>query len=223
MTPKSDADLQDEVMRELERDTRVLPNDIGVLVDGGVVTLRGAVDSWARVRAAEDAAHRVRGVLDVANELVVSIDAPRERSDAELAHDVRQALEWNVSGTEEQIRSTVSQGTVALEGRAPFWSTRADAERAVERLAGVRRVLNHIRVVPTTPVRLSDARAAVERALARLAVAEASHIDLRVTDGIVSVTGVVHTVPEKNAILAAVRETRGVKDVADHVRVEPWV
>jgi BON domain len=42
------------------------PTDVGLEVDDGVVTLTGTVSSWAKRHAAQEAAHRVAGVLDVA-------------------------------------------------------------------------------------------------------------------------------------------------------------
>jgi osmotically-inducible protein OsmY len=191
-------------------------------VKNGVVTLAGNVDSWAKFRAVGEAAHRVAGVLDVANDLFVKLPGSSEKTDAEIAEAVRMALEWDVTVPDEQIRSTVTQGTVTLEGMVSLWSQRADVERAVDRLTGVKRVINRIEVKPTELVNLASARTAVEKALERHAEREASGIDLRAVDGTVNVTGVVHTWQEKEAILGAVRGTRGVQDVADHLRIQPY-
>jgi osmotically-inducible protein OsmY len=57
--------------QELKWDTRVNEAEIGVSVTRGVVTLTGTVGSWGRKMAAQDAAHRVNGVLDVANDIRV--------------------------------------------------------------------------------------------------------------------------------------------------------
>ena len=62
---------------------------------------------------------------------------------------------------------------------------------------------------------------AVENALERQAAREASRIDVKVSDGTVEVTGIVQSWQDKQAVLHAVRLTRGVRDVADHLRVEP--
>jgi osmotically-inducible protein OsmY len=218
---KTDADILHDVARELAWDTRVSPTEIGLQVKNAVVTLTGTVDTWAKYRAAEEAAHRVKGVLDVANDLTVKLPGSGQRTDTEIAQAVRRALEGDVTVPDQQIQSTVSHGSVTLEGTVSFWTERADAERAVERLAGVKRVLNHIQVKPTEKVNVDEARRAVEKALERHAEREAARIDLRVTDDTVSVTGVVHTWQEKEAVLGAVRGTRGVREVADHLRVRP--
>jgi osmotically-inducible protein OsmY len=217
---KIDPDIQQDVLRELAWDTRVSPMEVGVLVKEGVVTLVGTVDSWAKVHAAEQAAHRVSGVLDVANDLAVKLPDEAQRTDTEIAQAVRRALEWDIRVPDAQIESTISDGAVTLEGTVPLWSQRADAEAAVAHLFGVRRILNHIVVVPTESLDLDKVRTAVERALERHAEREASRIALAASDGTVEVSGVVQTAIEKAAVLGAVRGTRGVRDVADRLEVK---
>jgi osmotically-inducible protein OsmY len=218
---KTDTEIQHDVARELSWDTRLAPTDVGIIVKNGVVTLAGAVDSWAKVRAAEEAAHRVRGVLDVANDLEVKLAGSGRKTDSEIAEAVRRALEWDVTVPHERIQSTVSHGMVTLEGTVSYWNQRTDAERAVERLAGVKRVLNRIEVRPSEQIDVEAARRAVEGALERHAAREAARIDVRATEGTVSVAGVVDTLQEKQAVLGAVRGTRGVQRVEDQLRVKP--
>jgi osmotically-inducible protein OsmY len=217
---KTDAEIQREAIRELSWDTRVSATDIGVQVKGGVVTLMGHVDSWAKLQAAEEAAHRVPGVLDVANDVVVRLPGSTTRTDTDIAQAIRRVLEWDVTVPDKQIQSTVSNGVVTLEGTVSFWSQRADAQRAIERLAGIKSVLNRIEVKPGEQVNVAEARSAVESALERHAEREASRIDLRATDGTVTVTGIVHTWQEKQAVLGAVRGTRGVRSISDHLSIE---
>ena len=96
MIRRNDAQFQQDVLQELRWDTRVKETDVGVKVDRGIVTLTGTVDSWAARLAAQDAAHRVAGVLDVANDLRVKLPTSTERTDADIARAVRAALEWDV-------------------------------------------------------------------------------------------------------------------------------
>jgi osmotically-inducible protein OsmY len=210
-----------DIERELAWDTRVAPTEIGVQVANGIVTLAGTVDSWAKVRAAAEAAHRAPGVLDVANDLVVRPPGSAHRSDADIALAVRHALEWDVTVPDKLIRSTVSGGVVTLEGAVGGWSERADAERAVERLTGVRRVANEIKIEPEVRASLTEVRLAVEKALERQAAREASRIDLVVAGGTVNAIGTVHSLREKQAVLGAIRGTRGVAEVSDQLSVEP--
>jgi osmotically-inducible protein OsmY len=143
---KTDSETQQDVLRELSRDTRVEETDVGVEVDAGIVTLSGTVSSWGKRHAAAEAAHRVRGVLDVANDIVVKIPGTPGRTDTEVAHAVRNALAWDVFVPDTRIRSTVSDGVVTLDGDVETWTQAEDAERAVRNLAGVRSVMNLISI-----------------------------------------------------------------------------
>src|SRR5579859_5639906 len=93
-TVRSDEQIQREVLEELKWDTRVQPNEVGVSVKDGIVTLTGWVDSYAKKMAAEEAAHRVYGVKAVANDIEVRLPGSAERTDLDLAKAVLNALQW---------------------------------------------------------------------------------------------------------------------------------
>jgi osmotically-inducible protein OsmY len=217
---KTDTQIHRDVLEELTWDSRVDETEVGVEVDQGVVTLTGTVPSWAKRMAAEEAAHRVSGVLDVANDIQVKIPSELTRTDTEIAQAVRRALEWDVFVPDQRITSTVSDGRVTLEGTVELWSERVDAGRAVGNLAGVKGVVNQITVKPMKPV-TGDVHKAIERALARRAEREAGQIRVEARDGIVTLTGAVQSRAERESVVAAARFTPGVRDVEDHLRTEP--
>jgi osmotically-inducible protein OsmY len=215
---KTDIDIRNDVMRELAWDSRVGDKQIGVQVDHGVVTLGGTVEDWATCRAAVEAAHQVAGVMDVANEIQVQATTAAHLTDTDIAHAVRHALEWDALLPDQEIRSTVTAGVVALEGFVATPIQRDEAERTVGRLRGVRRVDNHLVV---SRVAESDAvEASIREALGRRAVREAAQVAVRVEDGRVTVEGTAQSEEERNAILGAVRGTRGVQAIDDRLRVE---
>jgi osmotically-inducible protein OsmY len=218
---KTDAELKQAVSHELKWDTRVNETEIGVAVSSGIVTLTGTVSSWGMRSAAEKAAHRVGGVLDVANDIEVKVPGSAGRTDAQIARAVRDALEWNVFVPDTRIRSTVSDGWVTLEGDVDNHNERTDAQRAVRDLAGVRGVTNQIQVKPPT-VGPGDVRQALQDALARHAAREAAHIAIEVKDGRVSLSGIVHSWPEKDAAIGAAKATPGVSEVLDRIHVQPY-
>jgi osmotically-inducible protein OsmY len=217
---KTDTQIHHDVLEELKWDSRVDETEVGVQVDGGIVTLTGTVTSWAKRVAAQEAARRVIGVLDVANDIKVKVLGGLPRTDTEIAQAVRRALEWDVFVPEQQITSTVTDGWVTLEGTVERWSQRDDAERAVRNLIGVKIVVNKITVTPAKPV-TEDVQKAIEQALERRAEREARRIQVDVRDGTVTLTGAVHSWAERKSVLAAARFTPGVRAVEDHLRTEP--
>lgn len=218
---KSDTQIQLDVLRELRWDTRVKPTEIGVEVDKGVVTLTGTVDNYAKKVAAREAAHRVVGVLDVADTIEVQIPSMLARSDTDLARAVRNALEWDVFIPDTKIRSTVSNGWVTLEGEVEYLLDRDEAESAVRRLQGVRGVTNDI-TVAAKKIDAAKVRRAIEDTLQRRAEREADRIDVEVSEGKVTLDGRVNSWPEKQAILESVRHAPGVRFVDANLRIEPY-
>ncbi len=218
---RTDSEIQQAVLRELTWDTRVEETDVGVEVDAGVITLTGTVTSWAKRMAAQEAAHRVVGVLDVANNIKVKILGSAGRTDTDIARAVRHAIEWDVFVPENRIRSTVSDGRVTLEGDVDYWSQREDAEKAVRNLIGVRGVSNKIEIKPPKVIP-EEVQKSIEGALERQAEREARGITLDVRDGCVSLSGIVHSWAEREAMIGAARGTRGVRSVEDHLRIEPY-
>lgn len=218
---KSDSEIQQAVLRELKWDTRVEETDVGVAVENGIVTLTGTVSSWAKRLAAQEAAHRVGGVLDVANDVRVKIPGIGSRTDTEIANAVRHALEWDVFVPDMSIRSTVSDGWVTLEGSVESWSQKEDAESAVRNLAGVRGVSSKIEVTPPAADPI-EVRESIEDALERHAEREVSRIGIEVREGRVTLSGGVDSWAERAAVVGAARGTPGVRSVDDRLRIEGY-
>ncbi|MBI5628590.1 MAG: BON domain-containing protein, partial [Candidatus Rokubacteria bacterium] len=183
----TDAEIRDAVIRELSWDSRVDETAVGVAVADRVVTLMGQVGSAAARIAAQEAAHRVCGVLDVVNDLVVKVPFGLSLTDTDLAHAVRHALEWDVDVPDTRIRSTVRDAWVTLEGSVDTLREREDAERAVRRLAGVRGVENKVEVTAIA-IAPEGVREAIEAALARQALRAAGQIAITVHGGIVGLS-----------------------------------
>ena len=111
--PKTDRQIQLDVLADIARDFYFKPAEIGVEVDDGIVTLTGTVSSYFKIGEAATIASMVPGVRDIANKLVVGLDrAPRD--DTAIARAVRNASSSSISHASSC--STPSDCT------APGWS-----------------------------------------------------------------------------------------------------
>jgi osmotically-inducible protein OsmY len=221
---KTDNQIKIEVMRELSWDSRVgstMDGNLNVNVLEGIVTITGTVTSYANKIAAQEAAHRVTGVLDVANDIDVKPLKEQIRTDTEIAQAVRAALKWDALVPDERITSDVSDGLVTLQGNVDSLHQRADAEHAVRRLVGVRAVANKIIVIPRN-VSPDEIRANIEEALERRADREAERIRVDITDSTVNLWGRVHSWQERRAVVGSISHAPGVSNVNDHLRVDPY-
>lgn len=193
--PRTDEDLRREVQDELAWDLRVGTLPIGVNVKQGVVTLTGEVDSFAKKVAAAEAAHHIRGVTAVANDLSVHLPATAERTDTEIARAVVDTLTWHALIPAHQIAVTVAAGIVTLKGTVEYDFQRQNAATWVTYLTGVRAVVNQLVIL--LPVKRDVVKQHIEAALVRNAEVEADNITVEVHGTTVTLKGHVRTFAER--------------------------
>lgn len=221
-TSKTDAQLKADVLEELRWDPTAGQDGVCVLVvRRGFVILTGFVGSLARRLAVREAAHRVLGVLDVVDALSVKLPVACVRTDAEIARAARDVLSWDSLLAGAHITPNVSDGVVILEGAVASCAARQEAERAVQRLAGVRRVTNRI-AVASPRLDAERVKGLIEKALERQTVPRARRPAVSVDDGVVTITGTLRSWDEKSAIERAAGSAPGVWRVDDRTTVDPY-
>lgn len=213
----SDKTLQTQVEKELQWEPSLDSSSIGVAVDKGVVTLSGAVRTYAEKIAARDAVERIKGVRGVAMDLDVRPFGDTGTSDDEIAKRVLNTLDWHSTVPSNAVKVRVDDGLVTLTGELEWQFQRDAAVRAVEKIHGVRSVSNAItlksRVAP------ADVRQKIEAALQRQAHIEASGIRVSVEGGKVRLDGKVHDWADRSVIERAAWSAPGVSSVDDHVTI----
>jgi osmotically-inducible protein OsmY len=214
---RSDQEIQQDVLEEFRWEARLKPNEIGVIVKDGIVTLTGWVDSYGKKWAAEEAALRVRGVKAVANDIEVRLPGSSERTDDEIAAAAVRALQWDSLVPGDKIKVTVSKGWVTLEGEVEWQFQKQDAERDVRNLWGVKGVTNLITVKPR--IKPSDVKEKIEQALIRSAKTDADRITVDVEGSRVTLVGKVHSYAEKEEAERAAWQAPGVTSVKNEIRV----
>jgi osmotically-inducible protein OsmY len=214
---KTDAQLKADVTDELAWDPAINATHVGVMVQDGVVTLAGHLDSFAEKHAVERAVRRVAGVRGIALDLDVKLPTEHQRTDAEIASAATSALALNTLVPRGKIQVEVEKGWVTLTGEVDWGYQVASAEQCIRPLAGVRGLHNKITVTPR--VKRQDIAAQISAALTRQATREARNIGIEVEGGVVTLSGKVHSMAEHDAAVGVAFSAHGVSHVVDHLQV----
>jgi osmotically-inducible protein OsmY len=213
---KTDTELQQNALDELEWQPGPDARAIGVSVDRGVVTLTGQVASLAQKWEAEDVAKHVAGVRAIANDIKVDLGSGA-RTDADIARAALNALEWDVVVPDKRLTVTVSDGWVKLEGEVDWQYQRSAAERAVRYLSGVTGVTNQLAIkAAVTP---KEIKTKIEQALARSAALQAQQINVETHGHTVILRGNVRNWEEREDAERAAWAAPGVTTVDNHILV----
>ena len=139
--------LADEVLESFDLDPRIPDSaEIAVAADGGMVTLRGTVESFAQRRAAAQDANKIQGVYDVDDQIKVNLLGSDRREDDEIRGAALQALIWDVEVPSDSVDVKVDDGWVTLKGNVSYQFESDAAYDDVANLYGVYGVTNEIKV-----------------------------------------------------------------------------
>jgi VCBS repeat-containing protein len=213
---KTDKQLQQDVLEELQWEPSVDANEIGVAVHDGIVTLSGFVPSYVEKLAAERAVGRVSGVKAVAEEIQVKLPGSSQRTDVDIAQAALSALEWNAA-LKDKIKVKVEHGIVTLTGDVDWNYQRDTAKRSVENLTGVRRVHNQIKVRVRPSI--ADVKAQIKQAFARSASFDAAQIEVASQDGEVTLKGNVRSWAERRDAEEAAWAAPGVSRIRNELEI----
>jgi osmotically-inducible protein OsmY len=147
------------------------------------------------------------------------------RTDKELRTDVVAELNWDSAVRDEDIATSVKDGVVTLAGLVDTYAQKYAAERAVERVKGVKAIANELTVKLPGSFERSDAEiahAAVNALRWHTQVPE-DHVRVSVQKGQVMLEGEVELNYQKQAAENAVRYLTGVKSVTNLIMLRPIV
>ena len=213
----SNEDVMANVTDELRWDPKVDSSSVAVVADDGTVTLRGTVGSFREKREAKKAAERVKGVVDVTNDLQVRPMIGNTRSDADLRRDVLQALMLDTL-VPDTIDAQVVDAEVALTGTAEWQFQRDEAMHVAGNIKGVVDVWDQVALTGRLP-EAADVQDAITKAFDRSAKIDANALKVETSNGTVTVKGTVQSWAEHDEAIEAAWAAPGVRDVHDRIVV----
>lgn len=146
------------------------------------------------------------------------------KTDAQLKNDVIEELRWEPTVTSSDINVATHNGVVTLSGSVPYYAEKRAAERATQRVEGVKAIAEEVEVnlAGVHKRKDSDIAEAVVNSL-RWHVWVPNDIQATVENGWVTLTGSVTRAFQRNAAVAAVRYLSGVTGVSNNISIKSSV
>jgi osmotically-inducible protein OsmY len=214
---KTDTQLQQDVLAELNWEPSVNAAQIGVEVKGGIVTLVGHVASYAEKWDAERAVQHVSGVKGLIVKVDVLLPESCRRNDDAIAKAAENILHWTTYLPKDSVKATVEHGWLTLAGDVDWEYQRQAASRAVRYLTGVTGISDKIVIKPEVSV--NAVRADIEAALQRRARDDAQNITVEVRGAEVRLSGTAHSWSERELARHSAWSIPGVRNVLDGITV----
>jgi osmotically-inducible protein OsmY len=157
-------------------------------------------------------------------------DEPRwrvrvKKSDTQLQQDILAELKWEPSINAAEIGVEVKDGIVTLAGHVNTYAEKWDAERATQRVAGVKALAVEMDVKIEGMNNRTDADIArsAENVLQWTTYLTKDAVKIKVEKGWVTLTGEVEWQYQRQAATAAIRYLMGVTGVSDQITIKTKV
>lgn len=146
------------------------------------------------------------------------------KTDALIQKDVMEELKWDPSINHEHIGVSVSDGIVTLSGAVPSFIEKYNADKAAQRVLGVKAIVEKIEVkLPGSLIRDDHelAKAIVDQFQWSALIPSHNKIMAKVSNGWVTLSGEVVWEYQRKAAEKLVRALNGVKFITNNIILKP--
>lgn len=147
-------------------------------------------------------------------------DKDMVKSDGALRDDIEQEFDWDLPLTSKEVGIAVENGVVTLTGEVDSYAAKWSAERAVERVEGVRGVANELKVRAANEHNDTDIAKAAANVVEWNVSVPRDQVVVTVVNGWVTLTGEVAQDYQRRAAERSIRYLRGVKGVTNLVTIK---
>ncbi|MFP4059303.1 MAG: BON domain-containing protein [Bacteroidales bacterium] len=212
-----DNELKVAIENGLELDPRVNEDNISIMVDTGVVTLNGEVPTIYAKNAANEVAQAIIGVWDTENNLEVI--PPGEIPGEKIKRQIMEDIKWDSYLNNLDISVDVTGETVIIEGTVNSRFEKRHVSNLISRVKGVTKIENNLNVKmdkteegsysairPEGSLPLPEAELKSDEEIKNDVMqhlfwspyVNEEDVNVKVDDGIVTLTGIVETWQEKS-------------------------
>jgi osmotically-inducible protein OsmY len=164
---------------------------------------------------------KIPGVKKVNNNSFVRFPSTAKTlSDSDIETRIAKQLGWNDSTRNENIHVKVKKGEVTLQGYVDAYWKLFRVQQIASDVMGVVDIENKLTIVPTETVADQVIATDIINAIDRSYIVSVEDVDVKVKDGIVTLSGKLPTRVACEAALECAYNTHGVRDVKDRLHIE---
>ncbi len=147
------------------------------------------------------------------------------KTDKQLQQDVTAELAWDPAINAAEIGVEVKDGVVTLAGHVGSYAEKLEAERAAQRVSGVKALAVEMDVQIAGSYMRTDADIArsAENVLGWMSDLPMDSVQVKAEGGWITLTGVVGWEYQRQAAGAAIRYLMGVKGLSNEIAIKPQV
>lgn len=228
--PRSDAKIKDEIRQTMLYDPLGDSWNVDVFVNNGQVRLTGEVESWAERKIIENHAKGVKGVVSMENDLIINYQTARD--DQEMEEEIERRLYWDALVDESLVNVEVQDHQAILTGSVGSAAEKAQAERD-SWVAGITAVDSselEVDWFATLDIQRKQEYVTLDDSKIARAIKDAFLYDPRVNtfkievmvdNGRVTLQGTVDNLQAKRSAAKDARNTIGVWNVKNLLKVRP--
>ena len=193
-SPK-DSDISAAIDRILLRDTVVPQDRIQVSTKDGIVTLEGVVPNLIANGRAVRHAESIKGVRAVVDRINIQTAT---RLDKELFKKVEEALRVDPTTKSLHVNVSVQDGRITFSGSVRSWVEKELATEAAKSVKGVTSIQNLLTIDPQEHREDEEIKTDIERRFQSDVWLMGRALDVRVTNGVAHLEGIVRSALEKS-------------------------
>jgi len=142
------------------------------------------------------------------------------KTDVQLKNDVIEELKWEPTISSININVVTNNGVVTLSGTVPHYAEKSAAERATQRVEGVKAIAEELEVHTIAIRKDSEIAQAVVNSL-EWHVWVPKHVQATVEDGWVTLSGCVQWEYQRTSARDSVSHLSGVRGVSNNIMLTP--
>jgi osmotically-inducible protein OsmY len=214
---KNNQELQKDVQNAIRWEPSMRAAAIGVKAKDGVITLTGTVDTYSNKLIARKTTKKIVGVRAITEDIVVQCGSDTAKTDLEIAKSVLNTWKNNSQVLGGQIRVEVEEGLVTLKGEVSHKFQEEESAKTIKNVSGIKGITNLIKVKSKSESKAE--KKGLESAFERNWSLNSNHIKVEVNQNKVMLTGLVHSLYQKEEADRLAWNTPGVLSVENDLAV----